>query len=228
MGTKQIAPGVHQLSAGGVNVTLVDRGGLIVIDAGLPNKLDQILGAVGAIGHTANDVTDILITHYHQDHIGSLEELARATGANVHAPAGDADLIRDGGKAPAPGHRGVLGIMLSTLIKMKELPAAPVHHEIADGNELTVGGGVKVIGTPGHTPGHVSFLLDGGILIAGDAAGNMLGRLGVFPIGEDFTSAEASFRKMSELDFGVAGFGHGRTITSGAAARFRAVVEKYR
>lgn len=230
MPTRQIAPGVYRGSAGGSAFFLIVGGDVTVIDTGPPNKVQRILAAVKTAGRLPTDVDHILVTHYHQDHIGNLAELARATRANVYAPAGDAQLIRSGGRAPEMKRRGVLGTMLSSVIKMTDQPPCPVDHEVSDGDELTVGGGLAVVGSPGHTPGHVSYLLPrrGGVLFAGDAAFNLLGRLDVAPVCEDFETAERSFMRLGELDFEVAGFGHGAPVVRGAAGRWRAVAAKYR
>jgi glyoxylase-like metal-dependent hydrolase (beta-lactamase superfamily II) len=103
-----------------------------------------------------------------------------------------------------------------------------VHFEVSDGNELEELGGIRVIHCPGHTPGHVCYLLPehGGVLFLGDVAFNILGRLGPAPINEDFAMAERSFAALARLDFEVAGFGHGGTIHHGAARRFKATVER--
>ena len=80
-----------------------------------------------------------------------------------------------------------------------------------------------MIDTPGHTPGHVSFLLDreGGLLIVGDAAVAKQGevRRGSFNRGEP--TVDASLRHIAEFDFERAVFGHSAPIQSGAATAFR-------
>jgi glyoxylase-like metal-dependent hydrolase (beta-lactamase superfamily II) len=228
MSPRRIAPDVYQSSAGGVNVFLIDADGVTMIDAGMPGKLDRIMGAVRSIGRVPTDVNDILITHYHRDHVGSLADLAEATRARVHAPVGDSGIIRDGGRPPDLEHRGIAGALLSRVINMTEQPPNPVDHEVQDGDEVPVAGGVRVIHSPGHTPGHVAFLYPrhGGVLFAGDAASNFLGILSVMPVGEDFDSADKSFAALADESFEVAGFGHGQPIRTGASQRFKATAER--
>ena len=85
-----------------------------------------------------------------------------------------------------------------------------------------------MIHTPGHTPGHVSLLLqrDGGVLFVGDAAANLLGRLGRPFVSTDPAAVAASAARLAALDFEIAVFGHGTAIRGGAALRFRRFVDR--
>jgi glyoxylase-like metal-dependent hydrolase (beta-lactamase superfamily II) len=96
--------------------------------------------------------------------------------------------------------------------------------------ELRRRSGARVVAhtadTPGHTAGHVSYLLDraGGVLFAGDAAsGGPGGRVGRSPgpVTDDREKAAASVARLAELDFDVAVFGHGPAVTGRAVDRFR-------
>lgn len=100
MSAKSCAPGVYRVSVGGAGAFLLERDDVTVMDTGPPGKVDVLLDALQPIAFTASDVKRILITHYHQDHIGNLLAIAQQTGARVYAPAGDAGLIRKGGRAP--------------------------------------------------------------------------------------------------------------------------------
>ena len=60
------------------------------------------------------------------------------------------------------------------------------------------------------------------MLVVGDAAANF-GQVVLPPVAEDFEVTEASVRRLAELDFEVAVFGHGEPIESGASAAFRRV-----
>ena len=104
--------------------------------------------------------------------------------------------------------------------------AAPVHVEVAGGEEIPAGGGMRCIHTPGHTGGHMSYLWqDGGVLFVGDAATNILRRLNVAPINEDDALARTSFAELAQLPFQVACFGHGSPIRRKAVDRFRRRLE---
>ena len=94
-----------------------------------------------------------------------------------------------------------------------------------DGDGPTGVTGVTALHTPGHTTGHVSYLLDrhGGVLFAGDVATNLSGRIRrpPKPVTPDMPTNEASMRRLAELDFDTVVFGHGKALVGGAAAKFR-------
>ncbi|MGH2754247.1 MAG: MBL fold metallo-hydrolase [Actinomycetota bacterium] len=227
MTLKSIATNVHHVGGVGAGVFLIVGDDITIVDTGIPGRSDRILAALREIGRDPSDVGRILITHYHNDHIGNLGPLAEMTEAQVFVPSKEAGVIRDGGKPAPMTPRGLLGAAFIRTVKLNELPPHPVHHEVAGGDELDVAGGMKVVDTPGHTIGHVAYLLvDPGVLFVGDAAANLL-RLDVMPVNEDPSTAEKSFRIMAELDFEAAAIAHGRQITSDAAARFRKTARRF-
>jgi glyoxylase-like metal-dependent hydrolase (beta-lactamase superfamily II) len=153
------------------------------------------------------------------------------TGATVHAPAGDAPVIRGERTPPGPNKAKLSGRTIGPVVERigPDQPACRVDREFDDADVLPLCGGLRVITTPGHTAGHASFLLDrdGGILIAGDAAGARGDRAGP-PIGavfgmftEDLDEAVRSFHKLATFDFEVAVTGHGNPVRRGASEIFR-------
>jgi glyoxylase-like metal-dependent hydrolase (beta-lactamase superfamily II) len=230
MSATPIAPGAYRVNLGGVAVYLIDAAdGVTVIDAGQPGKVERIMSGIRSIGKTPTDVNNVLVTHYHNDHVGSLAELAESVRAKVWVPEGDAPIIRDGGRPPDLEHRGFIGTLLSRTLKMQEQSANPVDHEVSGGDEIPVAGGIQVIDSPGHTGGHVSYLWphQNGVLFAGDAAGNILGQLDVMPVCEDFETAQKSFVALGGHDFNAAGVGHGKPLVSGAGDAFRRAARRY-
>jgi glyoxylase-like metal-dependent hydrolase (beta-lactamase superfamily II) len=81
----------------GANVYLLLDTGLTLVDTGLKGRYRSILKQVKRLGFSPSDISDIIITHHHADHVGSLARLKELTGARVIAHPGDADLQGRGG-----------------------------------------------------------------------------------------------------------------------------------
>ena len=232
MAAEEIVPGVHAIGMGYVNAFLIaGDDGLTLVDSGLPGKKDPILSAVARVGRQTADLMHILITHHHIDHIGSLGDLMEATGAKSYVHPLDSPIVRGDRPQPGPNPASLLGKFAGPLLARFGPAAmtAPVDVEVADGEELAIAGGIRALHTPGHTPGHLAFLLarDGGLLFAGDAAANVF-RLGM-PIGmftADRQQAKESIGKLAALEFEVACFGHGRVLKGKANLKFRRLAEK--
>ena len=234
---EQFLPGIYRIPLRigpitWVNAFLIVRDEVVLVDTGLPKRTRTILKTIERAGRRPFDVRHILITHHHVDHTGSLAELSRATEARIYVHPLDAPIVR--GDVPIPGpSMNTMGARamasLSRLVYPPQLERVGTSHQLQDGEELPLAGGLRVIHTPGHTAGHVSFLLSerGGVLFAGDAAGN-LGRVGL-PLGaytEDMDEAKRSVAKLAQMDFQYACFGHGGVVKRRAVTRFRNLVER--
>jgi glyoxylase-like metal-dependent hydrolase (beta-lactamase superfamily II) len=190
---------------------LVGDGLVVVVDTGVPGSETAILAAVAEIGRTADDVTDIVITHADGDHVGGLEALVEATGATVWAPTREADVI----EGLAPGRRGDAQRRGSVDVRFEPGETLPLH------------GGIETHDTHGHTQGHVSlFLRDSRILIAGDALNNRDGS-GVSGSAPEHTAdaadARAAVTALAALEPDTIVFGHGPSIVGDAAAELTAL-----
>jgi glyoxylase-like metal-dependent hydrolase (beta-lactamase superfamily II) len=233
MATEEVLPGVHQVGMGYVNAFLIERDEVTLIDCGLRKKERTILGALRQIGRKPEELRHIALTHHHADHCGSLAALAKATGAESYIHRLDAPIVAGEAPRPGPSPSSILGRVIGPLIvrlPANNPPPAKVTHELEGGEELPLAGGLQVIFTPGHTAGHVSYLWPehGGVLFAGDAAAHTFGRLGK-PMGmftEDMAQVKDSMRKLAEMEFDAACFGHGSVVKGKAHALFRRYVEK--
>jgi len=74
---------IHQLSLGVCNCYLIKEEGLIMVDAGFPNQGQKFLKELKDLSIEPKDISLILLTHGHWDHIGSTNELKRLTGGKV-------------------------------------------------------------------------------------------------------------------------------------------------
>lgn len=180
-----------RVNLGIVNAYVLIRGKeAAVVDTGTPNNGSKIADVVRAAGLDWNAVHHVILTHYHPDHIGSVGEVLTAAD-KATAYAGSADIPQI--KSPRP--------------------LKPVN----DNDEVF---GLRVIATPGHTPGHVCvFDPAGSLLILGDAMNNIGNKLaGPNPqYTADMAQAHQSVNKLAKLKFQRAVFGHGEPIENGAS-----------
>lgn len=118
------------------------------------------------LSHHGLKLEIIALTHAHADHVGGIAALKEHTQASIYMHLADQEIYD---AAPAIGR--MFGFSVSKL--------PPVDRYIQENDVFSVGQiAVKVIETPGHTPGGVTFHLkaDKDILIAGDTL--FLGSIG--------------------------------------------------
>lgn len=226
MAPVQIFPDVYALALGVVNVFFIrDGDGLALIDTGNPGNEQLILDGARALGAAPQGIRHIALTHCHPDHAGSLAALARVTGARVWMHHDDAEVVRGNSpmvrSKPSPGLLNALLYRLFINSVPATVPVAQVDHEIGDGELLPIGGGLRVYHTPGHSAGHVAFLLerDGGLLFAGDACAN-LPVLAYSIVYDDIAEGRRSLARLAGLNFAAVCFGHGGLLRGEAARRF--------
>ena len=196
---------------------LADSDGLTVIDTGLPRSEEKILGYVASLGKQAQDIKRIIITHADLDHFGGLAALRAASGARTYASKIEADAIAMGKssreiKPSGFSLRRVLFALVGPFVK-----AAPVQIDelLTDGDTLPVLGGLRVVTTPGHTPGHISlFAPSAGVLFCGDSmVSDQDGLQGSRPgLTWDESKARESERKQAALGATIVCSGHGAVV----------------
>jgi glyoxylase-like metal-dependent hydrolase (beta-lactamase superfamily II) len=217
---------VFRVTSGDMHVFLIVLpDGITLIDAGFPGTMPLIDEALKELGRRREDIHDILVTHSHPDHAGGLAEIKRATGAKAWMHPADAQMVREG-KAfrsykPAPGLRNWWFVRRVVDKSPHQYEPAEVENEVQPGDIIPIAGGIKAIGTPGHSAGQLAFLWpeDGGVLFPGDAANNTRG-LQTAPLFEDRALGLDSLRQLAYEEFDVACFAHGEPIVGGASARF--------
>jgi glyoxylase-like metal-dependent hydrolase (beta-lactamase superfamily II) len=181
-----------------VSAFLVVRGGeAAIVDALMPGNVERFDRALDAAGLGWEAVRDIILTHWHPDHVGSLDEVVRhASEALIWAGRPDLPRIR------SPREVRV----------------------VADGDEVF---GLQIVGTPGHTDGHISVLdPESSSLIVGDAVFHTEGTLAMPPpsFTVDAVRAAASLKRLGALHFERALFAHGPPIEHGASDAIQALV----
>lgn len=190
-----------------------DDGQVTLIDTGMKNGHKRITAALASIGSDPSDVTRIVLTHAHPDHAGGLAKTVATTGADVAAHRDDVRAIRDG-RTPPRDSATLTGRLFNRLPGGGFAPA-DVAVELADGDVLDVAGGLEVIHTPGHSPGHMALLHQAtATLITGDSIFNVRGlRWSPKSFCTDFAMTKKTATRLAERDYAVAAFTHGPHIS---------------
>ncbi len=195
-------------AAGGISVTRVNLGIVsayvlvrgreaVIVDTGNPGNAGDIEAGLSEVGLGWNDVGNVILTHRHPDHIGSLGPVMD-NASEAFGYAGEADIP----SIASPR------------------PLTPV----GDGDTVF---GLSIIETPGHTPGSITvFDPVAGVVIVGDAingAGSGVadsegGVGGANPrFSSDMAQAAESIKKLAALSFDSVYFGHGDPLEGNAS-----------
>lgn len=186
----------QRVNLGFVSAYVLVRGNeAAVVDTGVEGSADAIGQVLDAAGPGWAGVRHVVLTHHHGDHAGSL-------GAVLER---------------APSATGYIGAA-----DLEKVSSPRPLRAVEDGDEVF---GLTVVGTPGHTAGHVSVLdPQTGVLVVGDAMNNTDGLAGANPrFTESMDDATASLRTIAALDVRTVLFGHGEPLETDAAAQIRSL-----
>jgi glyoxylase-like metal-dependent hydrolase (beta-lactamase superfamily II) len=213
-----------------IHPTLIwDDNEIILVDTGIPGQLEEIRDEIEKAGVPFNKLTKVILTHQDIDHIGSLPEILKAADHKIEVFAHEAD------KPYIEGDKPFLKMNPERVAKMMEsLPederqkikamfgsplTAKVDKTISDGEVLPYCGGITVIFTPGHTPGHISlYHQQSKTLITGDALVAVNGIIsGPNPQATpDMETALQSIKKFTNYDIETVICYHGGVIKENA------------
>jgi len=208
-GTTRISPEIYQITVLGANMILIAEEKLTLIDTGYRGSGPHIIEFIEQLGHSPRDISHIILTHNHIDHVGGLAELKPFTSA-----------------AKVAIHRTDIG-------QRKNLPSArleDVDIQLEGGEILDVLGGLEIIHTPGHTPGSIClFSKKNGLLIVGDAIRKRRNILHIpyKSISFDIGQAVESVRRIARLDCEVICFGHGLPLTDDVPGKLQDLVTRH-
>jgi len=228
----ELAPGAWRIPTLGDFVNsfafVAADGEVTLVDAGLRGATRRVVAGLEAMGRRPEDVGRILVTHAHPDHIGSARALRRRTGASLEVHDHDAGYTRDGRLPPRdPAHP--LARVLSFV--QRRQPGCTVDDTFSDGDLLPVAGGLRVLHTPGHSPGHCAFLHEpSGVLVTGDAVMNWFGRRrwSFVTSCTDYAMCQDTADRLGEADYEIAAFTHGPEIRDGAREAIREFLRRRR
>jgi glyoxylase-like metal-dependent hydrolase (beta-lactamase superfamily II) len=158
----KMADGVFKVD--GVRVAnvylVVTQDGLLLVDTGMPGNVRRILRFIEGLGRQPRDLRHIVLTHCDIDHVGSVAELKRRTGARVAIHELDVAVL-SGEQRPQKG--GLAMVALYRLLRFR--PIAP-DLRLRDGDTI---GGLQVMHVAGHTAGSIALLRNDGVVFSGDA-----------------------------------------------------------
>lgn len=201
-----------------IHPTLIwDENDVILIDTGYPGQLPLFRAEIEKAGVPFDKLGKVILTHQDIDHIGTLPGILAESSHKIEVMASEIE------KPYIQGEKRLIKLSPEALAKIDELippdvpdewrnafkavlenpPASPVDRTVIDDEELPYCGGIVVIDTPGHTPGHISlYHKQSKTLITGDALGIVDGQL-VGPEPQytlDMAAARKSLKKLMEID----------------------------
>jgi len=132
-------------------VYLINLEELILIDTGAGWSVDNIINNIKKLGFDCKNLTKVLLTHCHIDHIGGVPEIKKRFGPKIYIHTLDAPPLENGDQ-----------ILTAATWYQIRFPPTLVDVKLHSPEEMLIVGEQNIIclHTPGHTPGSISIYLD--------------------------------------------------------------------
>ena len=165
---------------------------ITLFDTGVAGCENTIFDYIRSIGRDPREISLIILTHSHPDHVGAARAVQQATGCSVMAHPAERAWIEDvnlqNWERPMPGFFTLVG------------GSVQLDHELVDSDIIDPDGteeyGLQVFHTPGHSAGSISLLLQGeGALFCGDAVPVE----GDLPVYDDARGSVRSVKKLKAI-----------------------------
>jgi glyoxylase-like metal-dependent hydrolase (beta-lactamase superfamily II) len=170
-----------------------------------------------------------MLTHAHPDHAGGAAHVARETGRDFGIHEDDA-AFATAGASPPRDHSFLLGRLMDRLPGGGFAPLT-VGETFTDGQVVAFGsGGIEVVHTPGHSPGHAAYLhRDSSVLITGDSIFNVRGlRWPLRSFCTNFVMTKKTAERLTTLDYTTAAFTHGAELRDNPRAAIGDFLARHR
>ncbi|MCR2805547.1 MBL fold metallo-hydrolase [Paenibacillus soyae] len=220
---------------------LWDEKDVILIDTAYPGQLPLLRQELEQAGIGGREVTQLILTHQDLDHIGSAQALKEWAGSGLRIYShplekpyieGQRRLLK---LTPGAIEAAVQAMPDSVPPEWKEAfrrtleqpPRVEVDHEIGHLELLPLAGGLRVLETPGHTPGHISlYHAESGTLIAGDALQVVNDQLELpdAALCTDFEQAVESLRQLLDYEIQAVFCHHGGAYRRAPRERIRELI----
>ncbi len=178
-------------------VYLLSLGELALIDTGAGWSVDKIFKNIKQLGFATGQISRIILTHCHIDHIGGAPEIRRRSGASIYIHELDAQTVEAGDP-----------VLTAATWYQTAFPPTPVDVKLGSPEEIIQVGEERIVclHTPGHTPGSISIYLDREgkrILFGQDLHGPLLEEFG-----SSLEDYDRSTKKLLDLDADILCEGH--------------------
>jgi glyoxylase-like metal-dependent hydrolase (beta-lactamase superfamily II) len=157
---------------------LIESEKITLIDTGQWDRFEVLQSMLKKISRHLRDISQIIVTHGHEDHDGNLPEVMQDSGAEVYAHFAYRDMIsyhpdiNDGALHPQyPG--SCRCCLMPDKYNVKCIPyhkkrsVLQIGHQVK-GNDTIPGEDITFISTPGHSPDSICVLFESEVLFSGD------------------------------------------------------------
>ncbi len=193
----------------------------ILVDSGSPGEELKIISALAEHGIKLKDLSLIIHTHIHGDHVGSTNALLELANIPVGFHQADLPFVEGANNGELTGI-GLRGNIMARFFAEGNFDPPKQDVDLIDGFRTdSYGAAGKILHTPGHTAGSISIVLDDGNAIIGDLL--MGGYIGgaLFPhkpmyhyFADDLTAVNQSIHKVLQEDAHTLFVGHGGSLKS--------------
>jgi glyoxylase-like metal-dependent hydrolase (beta-lactamase superfamily II) len=210
----QVNEHIYQIRVVGCRVTLIiNQKEICLVDIGYPGSYRLIKSGIESLGFSINDISSLVLTHYHPDHIGDIKSILENIDPLIFAHKDEIRAI----SGLDPDIKASNNEAISSLYKRTKtyLTLPKLINKISpliDGDKLTFPTPIKIIHLPGHTKGSIGlYLPNDDAAVVGDALTYKFGKnLGFASslYSEDMSLVKKSAIKLSELNLQMILFSH--------------------